>query len=202
LVGGIDLIVGPLLTLIVYKQGKPSLRMDLSIIALVQATFLSMGLYTMFESRPVFLVASTKSFDLVFAPDITPERLAKAHIPRFQTLSLTKPQLVGAKLPADADERMHIVNSALAGAGDLQTMPQYYVEYEEIIPDIIANSQPLKAGKDASEHAIAAMVDAAKAYGRNAEDVRYMSLGSSRGYAAMLVDAKTGQVIGPVNVDP
>ena len=33
---GVDLILGPLLTLIVYKHGKPGLKFDLSVIALVQ----------------------------------------------------------------------------------------------------------------------------------------------------------------------
>ena len=32
MVGGIDLIVGPLLTLLVYKQGKKTLKMDLTVI--------------------------------------------------------------------------------------------------------------------------------------------------------------------------
>jgi hypothetical protein len=202
LVGGIDLIVGPLLTLIVYKTGKASLKMDLTVIALVQAAFLSLGLYTMFQSRPVFLVASSKTFDLVFAPDILPARLAQARIPRYQTLSITKPKLVGAKMPTDSNEQMHIMDSALAGGGDLQTMPEYYVEYQEMIPDILANSFPLLAGKNASEQAVSIMRDAAKNYGKNPDDVHFMRLGSSRGFAVMLVDAKTGQVIGPVNINP
>ena len=43
---------------------------------------------------------------------------------------------------------------------------------------------------------------AAKSYGRTPDDVHFMRLGSSRGFATMLVDAKTGEVVGPVNVDP
>ena len=202
LIGGIDLIVGPLLTLIIYKAGKASLRMDLTVIALVQAAFLSFGLLTMFESRPVFVVASSNMFDLVFATEISSEQLAQARIAEYKTLGFTKPKLVGAKMPTDVNEKMHILNSALSGAGDLQTMPKYYVEYQHIIPDILKNSLPLKANKYASEQAIAVMVDASKAYGRNPNDVRYMRLGSTRGFAVMLVDAKTGQVVGPVSVDP
>jgi len=202
LVGGIDLIVGPLLTLIVYKTGKASLKMDLTVIALVQAAFLSLGLYTMFQSLPVFLVASSNTFDLVFAPDILPEQLAKARLPQYQTLGFTKPQLVGVKMPTDSEAQSRIMNSAFTGVGDLQTMPEYYVEYQEMIPEILANSFPLLAGKNASEQAVSIMRDAAKNYGKNPDDVHFMHLGSARGFAVMLVDAKTGQVIGPVNVDP
>ncbi|MBH1971537.1 hypothetical protein FK216_09330 [Moraxellaceae bacterium AER2_44_116] len=198
LVGGIDLIVGPLLTLLVYKTGKATLKMDLTVIALIQAAFLSIGLYTMFMSRPVFIVASSRGFDLVFAPDIAAQRLAQAQIPQYKTLSITKPKLVGVKMPTDPNEQMRIINSALAGLGDLQMMPEYYVEYSEMIPDILANSQPLKANAHISAQAITRMATAAKAYGRNPDEVHFMPLGSSRGLAMMLVDAKTGQIVGPV----
>ena len=197
LVGGIDLIVGPLLTLLVYKAGKATLRMDLTVIALIQVTFLCMGLYTLFMSRPVFIVATSRSFDLVFANDLSPEQLAQARIAEYQTLGITKPKLVGAQMPTDPNEKMRVLNSALAGTGDLQMMPHYYVEYQEMVTDIVANSKPLQANQHISEPAIAAMVDAAKAYDRNPNDVHFMPLGSSRGLAIMLVDAKTGQVIGP-----
>jgi hypothetical protein len=78
MVGGIDLIVGPLLTLLVYKQGKKTLKMDLTVIALIQALFLGGGLYTLFASRPVYLVATNQMFNLVFATDILPDDSQKA----------------------------------------------------------------------------------------------------------------------------
>lgn len=201
MIGGIDLIVGPLLTLLVYKQGKKTLRMDLTVIAVVQAVFLSMGLYTMFQSRPVFLVATSERFDLVFVNEIDPTRLSQATIEKFKTLSFTKPQLVGAKLPTNIEEKNSIIMSAFSGAGDIQTMPKYYVEYQELVPDILANSAPLQLSKIVSEQALNVMQEAAKHYGYQPSDVRYMHLGSARGYAVMLIDAKTGQVVGPVNLD-
>lgn len=201
LVGGIDLIVGPLMTLIIYKTGKASLKMDLTVIALIQIAFLSIGLYTMFMSRPVFIVASPKRFDLVFANEITPEQLAKAITPSHQTLSITKPQLVGVKVPTNAKERTSVLFSALSGGADLQMMPQYYVDYPEMISDVLANSLPLKTSKEVSKQALAIMVDAAKAYGYTPNGVNFMQLGSSRGFGVMLVDAKTGAVIGPVDIE-
>lgn len=201
MVGGIDLIVGPLLTLLVYKQGKKTLRMDLTVIAVVQAAFLSLGLYTMYQSRPVFLVATSTGLDMVFANEIDSTRLSKAKIERFKTLSFTKPLLVGAKMPTDIEEKNNIVTSALSGAGDIQTMPEYYVEYQELIPDILASSAPLQLSKTVSEESLAVMQEAAKNYGYQPSELRYVHLGSVRGYAIMLLDAKTGQIVGPVNLD-
>jgi len=45
------------------------------------------------------------------------------------------------------------------------------------------------------------MQEAAKNYGYQPNELRYMHLGSARGYAIMLLDAKTGQIVGPVNLD-
>ena len=202
LVGGIDLVAGPLLTLIVYKHGKPSLRFDLSFIAVLQAAFLSMGLHTMFISRPVFLVASPTMFDMVFANDILPSELAKAKDPRFQSLGFTRPQLVGAKLPTNPEERHKLALLALSGGSDLQMLPQYYVDYSVLIPELLANAHPLQTSKDVSENEKSIMVEAANAYGRQPDDLRFLRLGSARGFAVMLIDAKTGAVVGPANVDP
>ena len=201
MVGGIDLIVGPLLTLLVYKHGKKTLRMDLTVIAVIQAVFLSMGLYTMFQSRPVFLVATSKRFDMVFANEIDPTRLSQAKIEKFKTLSFTKPLLVGAKFPTNIEEKTNIIMSALSGAGDIQTMPEYFVEYQELVPELLANSAPLQLSQTVSEQALAVLQEAAKHYGYQPDGVRYMHLGSVRGYAVMLIDAKTGRVVGPVNLD-
>lgn len=201
MVAGIDLIVGPLLTLIVYKQGKATLKMDLTVIALIQTAFLSIGLYTMYQSRPVFLAASPKMFYLIFANDILSENLEKVQTPRFKTLSITKPQLVGVKMPTNNTDLRSVLSFAQSGGGDLQTMPQYYLDYQSIVPDVLANALPLKVSMNASEKEIVVLASAAKSYGYKPEDVLYMHLGSSRGFAVMLVDAKTGQVVGPVNLD-
>ena len=48
----IDVIVGPLLSLLVYKEGKKTLKMDLSIIVLVQILAMSYGVYVIAQSRP------------------------------------------------------------------------------------------------------------------------------------------------------
>ena len=84
--------------------------MDLTVIAVIQAAFLSLGLYTLYQSRPVFLVATPTRLDMVFANEIDTTRLSKAKIERFKTLSLTKPLLVGAKMPTTIEEKNNIVS--------------------------------------------------------------------------------------------
>ncbi len=200
MVGGIDLIVGPLLTLIVYKHGKKTLKMDLTVIALIQATFLAMGLYTLFESRPVYLVASGKIFNLVFANEIVAEDLAKAD-DKYQHFGFTNPKLVGAVMPNDIQEKTRIVMSSLGGGSDLQHMPQHYVDYSQIVPQVLQNAWSLNNAPNLSAENAVILQKSATKYGYKPEDVRFMHLGSTRGFAVILLDAQNAQPIGYVNLD-
>jgi hypothetical protein len=70
--------------------------MDLTVIAVIQAAFLSTGLvHACFNRGPVFLVATPTRLDMVFANEIDPTRLSQAKIERFKTLSFTKPLISG-----------------------------------------------------------------------------------------------------------
>jgi uncharacterized membrane protein YeiB len=58
----VDVIIGPLLTLIVYKKGKETLVMDLSVIALIQIAALVYGLYIINGGRPSMVVFNSGQF--------------------------------------------------------------------------------------------------------------------------------------------
>ena len=64
---GIDLVLGPLLTLIVFNHNKSSLKFDLAIIALVQTAALAYGTWTIHQTRPVALAFINTSFMTIFA---------------------------------------------------------------------------------------------------------------------------------------
>jgi hypothetical protein len=52
---GVDLVIGPLLTLIIYNTAKPRklLYMDLLVIALIQLSCLAAGIFIVFDERPL-----------------------------------------------------------------------------------------------------------------------------------------------------
>lgn len=56
LIMAVGLVIGPLLTLIVYKAGKPGLRFDLTLIGMAQALCLTAGVYVVYSERPTFFV--------------------------------------------------------------------------------------------------------------------------------------------------
>jgi hypothetical protein len=64
---GIDLVLGPLLTLIVFNPTKNSLKFDLSIIALIQIAALIYGTWTIHQTRPIALAFINTSFMTIHA---------------------------------------------------------------------------------------------------------------------------------------
>ena len=202
LIAGVDLVIGPLLTLIIYRHDKPGVKTDLMIIGLLQTGFLVYGLHSIVLSRPVFIVASVNRFDMVFANELPPERLAAGSAPAYRDLGFTSPRIVGAIMPADPKEAQAVTMSALSGQGDLQTMPRYYVDYSRVAAQMLAASYPLAYSKLTSRTEIDRIIAAARDYGKSPDTVRWLHLASSRGLAVMLIDARNGAVIGPVNADP
>lgn len=67
LIIGIDLILGPMLTLIVFNPKKLSLPFDLTVIAIVQVLALAYGTWTIHSSRPLAIAHINNSFITLYA---------------------------------------------------------------------------------------------------------------------------------------
>lgn len=197
----VDLVIGPLLTLIVFKPGKPSLRFDLTVIALLQAGFLAYGLYIMALSRPVFLVALVDRFELVFANELDDADLAQGERPEFRTRSWTGPRLVGGELGTTSQERYELVMSGLGGK-DIQLLPKQYSDYETVKAALLARAAPMEQLAATSPATRRALEGAAEDLGIPPSSLVTLPIISRRARATMLLDARTGDVLGPVSVDP
>src|SRR5450755_3599575 len=132
LIVGCDVVLGPLITLIIFKSGKKGLKMDLIIIGVLQLLALAYGTYTIFIARPVFTVFAVDRFEVVAANDIRPEELVKAPDPSFSTFSLTGPRVVAARLPSDPQEKSRIMMEAAVGGDDIKNLPRLYVSYDSV----------------------------------------------------------------------
>lgn len=132
LVAVVDLVLGPLLSLVIYTPKKPRavLLRDYSVIGLIQASALVYGMYTVAISRPVFVVFAVDGYEVVLADDLRDEDLAAAARPQWKRRSWTGPQYVWAPMPEDPKERTELIFSALSGR-DIQFLPKYYRDLAE-----------------------------------------------------------------------
>lgn len=199
-IAGVDVTLGPLLTLIVYKQGKKYLKLDLSVIALLQIAAMAYGLHAIWQSRPVYLVAVVDRFALVFANEIDPKDL-RAAPERFRSLPWLGPQTVAAPLPEDQAKRQDLMFQTLASGTDLEVLPQHYVPYGDAAEALLGRA--LSAAEFAKRLSPANAVKfTAAVEGLSRSDLSVLPISSSRGDATMILDATDGRPLKPVAVDP
>ncbi|HEY6452197.1 MAG TPA: hypothetical protein VIX87_06330 [Steroidobacteraceae bacterium] len=139
---GVDLALGPLLTLVVARASKPrrELARDIGMIIAVQLMALSYGTYSLWHGRPLYYAFSENELQLVQAYDIDPHELALA---RRQHAALAphwydRPRWIWAPLPQNSQERDRIVNSAITGGNDVISMPRYFKRWEQGLPALRA----------------------------------------------------------------
>ena len=198
---GVDLVLGPLLTLILFKSGKKGMLFDLGVIALIQASALVYGLYVIAQARPVFIVAVVDRFVVVAANDLNPVDLAKGRRPEFRQLSWTGPRIVAAKLPTDVKIRNDLLFSALAGK-DVEVFPEYYVTYADESANLLERAKPLANLRESKPEANPHLDSWLNTHQRGETDVVWLPINARKTGLTMLLDAKTGAVLDALPVDP
>jgi hypothetical protein len=141
----VDVVIGPFITLIVFNTAKKELKRDLLIILLLQVAALLYGLHAVFIARPVYVVYNASQFDLVYANDLSDEKLAKVTNPLFKSIPLWGPETIAAQFPDNTQTTSDIVLSAISGGDDLPQMPEYYLPYADKKAQIIKAIKPLES---------------------------------------------------------
>lgn len=187
-IAGVDIIVGPLLTLIVFKAGKRTLKMDLAVIGLLQALFLAAGLWTAWASRPVFLVGALGYFELVFANQVEESDLA-AGSPGHTELPWFGARLVGLRRPTDAEFEQ--VRAAGKSGQSLATMPRFYQGFEASADYLRGRSRGPGALTDLAEFLDIEGLRAVQRARAEDSEARFLAAASIRGNALFELDPST-----------
>lgn len=139
----VDVIVGPLLTLIVFKVGKKTLVFDLLVILSLQVAALGYGLWTVAEGRPAWLVFNSGRFDLVQALEIDERKLDEAAID-YRSPSWQGPRWVGAVTPEGTVDRPDLrLAEYLASGSTFTQRPNLYRPLEDMADAMRNGMQPL-----------------------------------------------------------
>lgn len=128
LIASIDFVIGPILTLLIYKPGKRGLKFDLTVIALLQTTCITYGMYVVHYSRPavvaygdgIYYTTPLLRFDSRNI-DIMKSSLLQNHLPVW----------VNIKLPEDKKQRLQLkIDRFWEG---IETSVDLYEPYEKAI---------------------------------------------------------------------
>jgi len=123
IIAGVDLVIGPLLTMIVFKPGKPGLKFDLTVIGLVQTAALAWGIWTVHHERPVAAVFVDNYFAPVTLYQIQGRGMTPAKLKAFGN---KPPYWIFSKLPADPDALQKLRVESLRMGRPLFLFTEYY----------------------------------------------------------------------------
>jgi hypothetical protein len=198
---GVDVVIGPLITLIIFDPKKKSLRFDLAVIALLQLTALVYGCSVMFKARPVYNVFVVDRFEVIAANAVDEESREKAK-PPFSSLSLTGPKIAGAREPADPKRMSDIVVSAANGGMDISSFPDLFVPYEDMKVAAAQKARPLAELAKRQPQDAPVIKSFVAASGRTEDAIGFLPMKARNRDMAVVVDRKTGDIVGIVPVNP
>ena len=123
----VDLVLGPLLTLIVYKAGKPGLAFDLTMIGLVQAAALAAGIYVVHQERPLAMVYVDGHFYSVSHDDFEE---VSVDVPDFDRFPGRAPKWVRVDLPTDPIAQADVRGSMWKAGTPMRLATERYAPFE------------------------------------------------------------------------
>lgn len=139
----IDIVLGPLLVLLVYKKEKKTLKFDIGVIIIIQILALTYGIFNIEKGRPVWLVYSIDRFELIRKNELIQENLKEAQL-QFQKTSWLKPQFVAVEFSKDKKQRENDMFAEVFSGISIAQKPERYVDFSYARPQIQQRALPFK----------------------------------------------------------
>lgn len=197
----VDVVMGPLITLIIFNRAKPrrELVTDFTLVGLLQLAALSYGLWTVFVARPVHLVFEYSRMSVVHAIDVDPTLLARAPAD-LQKLPLTGPTPIALRPFKDQAESFDATMAAVGGA-PLSARSDLWQPYASSVADILKESKPASDLPTRFAEQTVQINQAIKDSGKTVDQLRYLPLVGRNNAWTVLLDAQTAEPMGYIPLD-
>jgi len=195
---GVDLVVGPLLTLILYKPNKPGLLFDLVVIAAIQLTALIYGTNLMYQERPYYVVFAIDRFEVVARTEIDTNTFADESL---RNKPFIGPVLIMALFPEQEQLRQQLLDDVLAGKPDLDRRPEYWHPYARHSVNVIERATPLTKLADERPDA-RDQIEAFMRSRTDADDLIGIPIVGKKGAFWFVLKASTQHPVGVIDIDP
>lgn len=201
LVVGVDLVCGPLLTLVLASPQKSRKErwVDLSLVGAIQLIALAYGLWAVFSARPVALVFEVDRLTIVSANEVQIVQLNEAP-EGLHALPWAGVNLVGARGPSSSTEYLESLDLSLQGVTPAMR-PAWWVPYDAVRPEVLKRAKPLVELVKVRPQQAASLESAAAESGFPIETLRYLPLTSSKVLDWVALISQTGDVVGYAQVD-
>ncbi len=200
ILAGVDVVLGPLLTLIVFKPGKPSLKFDMSCIVLVQLGALIYGGMIIYQQRPAFVVFGIDRFTSIPAAEVDFEQL---RYPELKRVAGIGPMLAEAKPPKDLKLRQDLLfGVVMRGQKDLEFRAELYEPYRPDLQQLRSRSIDLTKIAAINADAKSAIDAFVTSQSERLEDYLYLPLRGRNKDIVMVLSPKDGMPVGSIPISP
>ena len=187
----VDLIVGPFLGLLVYKDGKKTLKFDLGIVILLQICSFVYGAHIIVEARPVWIVYNAGKYDLVQSFEVIENNIEEARS-EFKQKSFFYPKYAAIK-PLSNSERFRELQSGMS----VVQKPERFISISSAKVSIQQNAINLDSLKKYNDSNI---VD--KVLSKYPQATAFVPLKANALDMTVLINKEKGEVIKIVDLRP
>ncbi|MCU4577820.1 type IV pilin accessory protein [Acinetobacter courvalinii] len=192
----IDIILGPFLSWMVYKEGKKTLIFDLTIIIALQLSALTYGIYNIMQARPVWIVYSVDRFDLIRYNEIYNKNIAHAS-KEFQQPSWFKPQYVATQFSVNLKQRETEMFEAIFRGIDVSQRPERYIPLSKVKLQIEKRAQNLNELNQFNDKAAVQ-----KVLSKYPQATAFVPLKANAVDMTVLINKEKGEVVKIVDLRP
>jgi hypothetical protein len=196
----ITLLIGPLLTLVVYKQRKAGLMFDLSVIVLLQITTLAYGMHTLYEARPYYLVFAVDRLEFVARNRVDQSAIRSDEL---RQKSLGQFVRVFARRPEDPEEFQRYVDGIVNdGLPDLERRAEFWEPWAAGADVIRRTIRPIEDITPASPDERQNLQQAIGEFAQAHPNLGVLPVGGVEKDIGMLLDRDSLEILGALNINP
>ena len=198
-----DVVLGPVITLIVYSIKKPKREriMDLTVIALIQLAALLYGLHAIVMARPAFVVFTGYKISAINATNVEADELKLAKFPQFSYVSWQGPVPAIALMPKDKTQQQLVTSHAIEGKG-LEYMVRFYEPINGAHFQILQTAlKPIDQLKSIAPERKQDIDQALTNSQLDATTAGWLDVETSAGYGVVIVDQRTGALTQFLDID-
>lgn len=198
LIAGVDVVLGPLVTLVIFNIRKPrkELRTDILLVVLLQLSAMGYGLWSAYQARPVFNVFEYRLFRVVHAADI-PDALPGGE-PAVGVVGMPgvfdRPALLSLRDFQDNREQIEATAAALEGLS-LSARPDFWQPYGQAQPAVRAAAKPLRELVDSGQVDADTVSALTHDTGQSVDAFGYLPMVDRVGDWVVVVDLQTSQPV-------
>lgn len=197
---GVDLVLGPALTVVLYKPGKKGLWFDMLFIGVLQLGALIYGTTVLYQERPQYMVFAVDRFAVVPATQLYPTPGMPVEICAG---TWSGPCEVAAVLPEDFEARDAVLFRSVEEGVELEHQPEYWHPLSEHSELLLNKSKPLAALAATTADAERRIERFVADSGYDIEALRYLPVVNARLQAmTVVIDGSSAQRVGVIAIDP